>query len=938
MNPFGEEEIVVIDVETTGLDPEHCGLTEIGALRVVDGEVIERYVTLVNAGLPIPFPIQRMTGITDDMIADAPSERDGLEGLLDFIDGKPLLGHNVNFDIDFITTRAVKYDLPVWSGNRIDTQVAAEVLYPRLIGYSLDELANAFGIVLENNHRAEDDAMAAFGVAQKLWQRLLSLSEGTFKTLHSLAVSSGEANLVVWTAAAEKSPLLGQLKPPEVKESSIARFDNVIGRPADPRSSQMSEDEMLAYLGPESPLKGVIEGYTVRDVQVEMAKAVHDSLEYDMFLVAEAGTGTGKSFAYLLPAIAYASRSGNKVVVSTRTKNLQEQLFFKDLPALEVVLPFDFRAVLLKGRGNYLCLHRFERLLADLSGFKYNERAALTKLIVWASETESGDLAEAGSFPLSKFPGVWAKVRSEGVACLGHRCPYNERCFVQRVRAAVVDAQVIVVNHSLLFAELPESAILGDYNHAIIDEAHNLEDVAAEYFGAQITTWDITGPLSELYVEGLKNRGYLPELIEQLSRNYELPAEFLAQYDSCLAAMTDLQRRTEAVFTLLTNRLETAYSWRDAPYSLKQRYHPGEQVFEGVGGDLLDLAKTATKVVDRLGMLLAGMPDVDDESLERLSREVAGQLEKLSAVADALTFMCDPSDINAVYWWESPPRQDSIDSKVCWAPLDIANRMFKVFHTQKKSAVFTSATMSVAGDFGYILGRLGLDLLDPERVITIELGSPYDFPSQLLVLFPDFLPEPNIPAYYPAIAELVSHISSETKAGILALFTSYRALQQVYGITAPTLAEHGTLVLAQGISGGRSYLTRQFMEDKESVLLGTESFWQGVDIRGEALQVLFLTKLPFAVPTDPYVAGQCERMQRLGYDPFSNYTVPQAVIKFRQGIGRLIRGEEDIGVLILCDRRIGTRAYGRAFIESLPVGVERVYSPFELVSKLKRFI
>ncbi|RKZ31727.1 hypothetical protein DRQ36_01010 [bacterium] len=938
MNPLNEENLIVIDVETTGLDPDSDHLTEIAALRVIGGEVSDKFVTLVNPGVPIPYPIQRLTGISDEMVAGAPPEKEALQDLHDFLRTSTILGQNVDFDIDFINKRSVRFDLPVWSGSRIDTKTAASVLFPRLIGHGLGVLTEAFRTELENHHRAEADAVATLDVAKVLWEKLLSLSPEIFGILRNVASSSGDVALMTWVSAAEKSGLVGKARPPEVRQEFIARFDNILGNPADPEKSSMSEDEVIAFLGPESPFANIVESYTVRDVQIQMAQAVFDSLNYGMFLVVEAGTGTGKSFAYLLPAIAYSSAKGDKVVVSTKTKNLQEQLFFKDLPALYKALPFDFRAVLLKGRGNYLCKRRLKRLLADFSVLRYDERAALTKLIVWASETKSGDIAEANSFQLNKYPGVWARIRSESATCLGNRCPFRKQCFVQKIRSAVVDAQIVVVNHALLFAEIADSAVLGDYKHAIIDEAHNLEEVAAEFFGDQITTWNFAGPLHELIQDSITSGGLLPELFEYVSKNFELPEEFYAGYESCVSTVRHIKETTESVFVNLTNRLDLVYNWRQAEYSIHQRFHPREDVFEVMKTDLIRLAKSAVDVVDKASMILAGLPNEEDDNLERITREIAGQLEKLSAAADALLYMTNPVNPDAVYWWESPPRQESIDSRICWAPLDVAERMYNIFHTQKKSAVFTSATMSVAGEFDYILGRLGLDLLDPERVIKMLLGSPYDFASQLLVLFPDFIPEPQGKDYFPAIAEIITRVSGETRAGALALFTSYKALKYVYSVVAPELSGEGILVLAQGISGGRSQLTQRFIGDKESVLFGTESFWQGVDVRGEALQLLFLTRLPFTVPTDPYFAGQCERIRRIGGDPFGSYTVPQAVIKFRQGIGRLIRGEEDIGVLILCDRRIGTRAYGRMFIDSLPVEVERVYSLQELITKIKRFL
>jgi Rad3-related DNA helicase len=485
---------------------------------------------------------------------------------------------------------------------------------------------------------------------------------------------------------------------------------------------------------------------------------------------------------------------------------------------------------------------------------------------------------------------------------------------------------------------MADAAILGDYDHAIIDEAHDLEEVAAEYFGAKITTWDFTTPLVELYEETLKPKGLLPNLLEDFTRAAQPKPDFLTHYEACISSVIQLKQLAEKTFAAVSARFQFSYNWQQAEYSIKQRFHPGEPVFEFVKDDLARLAKKTKMLIDDLSFLLSDISEADDDEIDRLSKEISGQIEILNEVADAIIYMTKPNVPDSVYWWESPQRPDSIDTFVCWSPLDVAERMHKVFHSKKKSAVFTSATMSVASDFTYILGRLGLDLLEPERLLTLELGSPYDFQSQLLAIFPEFFPEPNDIGFIPAIADLITKVSEETRVGTLALFTSYRALRQVYSLVSPELAKSGILVLAQGISGGRNQLTRRFIADIESVLLGTESFWQGVDIRGEALQVLFVTKLPFAVPTEPYVAGQSERLQRAGIDPFDNYYVPQAVIKFRQGIGRLIRSETDVGVVVICDKRVGTKRYSRYFLDSLPVEVERVKSARDVISKIKKFL
>ncbi|MCK5833330.1 hypothetical protein KAH81_06630 [bacterium] len=938
MNPLNKNKLVSVDIETTGLDPKNNRITEIAALRLENGEITEKFVTFVNPKIPIPLAISRLTGITDEMVAGAPSEKEAITAFYEFVGDSEILGQSIDFDVNFIATQAKANGLKVKSFRTIDTIPIAILLYPRALRYNLTSLAGLFKIEHNNAHRAESDAQVTAEVASKLWQKLLSLDDRTAEILSGLVQSSGDPKLSMWFSSAKPLFRGGKTTPPEIDTALIANFDNITGNPSDPAQCQMSENDIVKFLGPDSPMKSYLDGFVVRDMQIEMAQAVLDSLEYDIFLLAEAGTGTGKSFAYLLPSIAFSAKKGQKVIISTRTKNLQEQLYFKDIPSLRKGLTFDFRSILLKGRGNYLCLNRFNRVLSDYTSLGYEDRAVVSRLLVWSAETTSGDIAEVSSFYLKKHAALWSRLKSEAISCIGKRCPFRGKCFLNRIRSAVVDAQIVVVNHSLLLAEIGDTSVIGEYDHAIIDEAHDIEEVAAEYFGAKVNSWNFTTSLDELYQDRLSSKGLLSSIAEFAEKHKDLPDDFANCYQACISKVITLRRESDNFFTTLTNQLNLKYKWRKAPYSLKIRFSPGEDVFESLRFDIIQLAKHTKSLVDNLSLFLVALNDIEDDNLDALHHEALGQIARLAEAADALEYSSEPTDPDSVYWWESPQKQDSIDCAVCWAPLDVAERMFEVFHSQKKSLVFTSATMSVADSFDFVKGRLGLNLLDPERVATLKLGSPYDFSAQLLAIFPDFIPEPNARDYIPKLSMLIEQISKETRAGSLALFTSYSFLRQVYSIITPSLEDEGLLVMAQGISGGRSQLTRQFISDKESVLLGTQSFWQGVDVRGDALQILYLTKLPFAVPTDPYVAGQCERIQRHGGDPFSCFTIPQAVIKFRQGAGRLIRGEEDVGVLLICDKRLLTKSYGTVFLSSLPVEVERAASLGELLLKIKRFL
>lgn len=687
---------------------------------------------------------------------------------------------------------------------------------------------------------------------------------------------------------------------------------------------------LLTESGPVARVLGT-SSFEDRPGQRDMAAYIADAYNDGGIALLEAGTGIGKSFAYLVPALEWARVNGERTVVSTNTINLQEQLVGKDLPILSRAFSTGERAVtfaLLKGWRNYLCLSRLEQARAGQDSLFDNARGAeLDAIAGWAARTADGSLSDLVEEPSNE---VWDAVAAESDLCTRLKCPHFDRCFVFAARRRAAEADVVVVNHHLLASDLAvriasdnwqEAAVLPPYRRLVLDEAHHLEDVAAQHLGTQVSMLGVQRLLGRLERNG---RGLLPALAAELSTHEDLMGaasrDLLGR--TVLDALGAARRFADELFARLSRRLDAEQAATPV-LRLTDSFAEDGVWREGLDVALDNLLIAFSKLRDGVETI-ADRLSIDDpaEMRTRLIGELRGVVRRLDAAAEGLKATLQPVGYRApvgpaVRWMERRGRRTP-NLTLSAVPLDLAPVLKDALFDRVETVVLTSATLAAGGEFTFLEERLGLSL-PPSRVTVREiLPSPFDFAAQCVFGIPTDIPEPrdDESGHGAAVARVLLELAHASDGGIFALFTSHVALRRTADAVRGHVGARWPL-LVQG-EGQRDQLLRRFRDAGSAILLGTDSFWEGVDVPGRALRVLILAKLPFKVPTEPLTAARLERLTQAGVDGFTHYLVPLAALKLKQGFGRLIRTKSDVGAVVLLDRRVVTKRYGASMLEGLP--------------------
>ena len=699
----------------------------------------------------------------------------------------------------------------------------------------------------------------------------------------------------------------------------------VVEVPRDRQVVRIDPFDVIDTLGERGPIAAHLGQYEDRRGQRDMAAYIADGYNDGGVQLMEAGTGIGKSFAYLVPALAWARANQERTVVSTNTINLQEQLVGKDLPLLREALSSEHYSpsfALLKGWRNYLCLSRLQQAVGSqrtlLEQDKLDELIGLSE---WAGHTADGTLSD---LPVTPTPEVWDEVSAEADLCPRLKCPHFDRCFLFRARRRAAEADVVVVNHHLLAADLSvrraqdnwdDAAVLPPYKRLVLDEAHHLEEVAAGHLGVQVTSRSVRRLLSRFERNG---RGLAPTLSHELAARSDASSreslEVLQQ--RLFPALADARRASDAMFHRLYERLAEAPGGQ---LRLSDDFAVDHIWDEGLAFDL-DASLTAFRALrESVETIADRLTQADDtERRGQILLELRGALRRLDAISDGLNRTLRPAGGGppTVRWMERTTRGQSVQLSA--VPLDLAPMLRELLFDRLDTVVLTSATLAASGEFDFLEGRLGLAGEDSPVTERQIFSSPFDYPSQCLFGIPTDLPEPRQDeiGHGAAVVQIVSDLAFASDGGMFVLFTSHASLRRAAAELRMGLGSRWPL-LVQG-EAPRDVLLRRFREAENAILLGTDSFWEGVDVPGRALRALVITKLPFKVPSEPLTAARLERLAEEGQDGFFHYLLPHAALKLKQGFGRLIRGRTDLGVVVLLDSRAVTKRYGPMLLDGLP--------------------
>lgn len=933
---------VAVDVETTGLDRSNDEIIEIAIVRFTRQEVIDIWSTLVRPSrMPGPEIVQ-LTGIRPEDLVDQPPFEEVRSVVQEKIGAFPIVGHSVDFDIDMLTNAGLRL-----ANRPVDTYRLASLFLYGLHAYNLQAVAASLDVRVDGIHRALADAETARRIFLTIIPMMQRYSTTTLLHAARYAKAAGwqESWLLQKLAQDDTlSPIFRTESDLPWLEPAETRFLTRLARPEALKKTGVTQpidpEDVERALVPGGALGTVLDHFERRQGQIDMAKTVTDALNRDRTVLVEAGTGTGKSMAYLLPAALHAINRGERVVISTDTRALQEQLYQKDVPDVQTAverlgIPETVRAAVLKGRNNYICLRRwFSHDRRDVvDGADASMRA---KVALWLDETDTGDQAEL-RLNQDELP-HWRQIGADEEACVASQCPFNQKnqCFLYRARRKAENAHLVVANHSLLLADT-EHRVLPDFDRLIIDEAHHLEDEATKHFGYVLDQRVVESLLDSL-LQGSRRgqRGALEQVESFLSSSPEPSARKAApEAQERVRSVVSIRSRVLALNSELFARVDrilrdqrtsggygSSLRITEATRS-RQAWLELEQIWEQLDRGLFDYESLMTWLLNELERLPTKEGGDDPQSLvrEELWLELMSRWRELHEFRARLTsVVVDPAE-DTIYWLEQagPNRLPTMQA----APLFVDELLQQKLFREMRTVVATSATLTIDGSFEFMASRMGLRDAD-----TIALGSPFDHERSTLLLMPDDMPMPTDSGYQSALNDSIVKLCTASEGRALVLFTSYAALRASYETVKVALSRKNIAVYAQGMDGGAKTLIDRLRVSERTVIFGTSSFWEGIDVPGDALSMLIITKLPFPVPSDPIFQARGELLE----NEFMELSVPQAVLKFKQGFGRLIRRSSDRGICAVLDRRIIAKRYGVHFLRSLPPTTQRICSRHDMAT------
>ena len=916
-----EDVWVAFDLETTGLDARKDAIIEIGAVKFQGGRTIDTFETFVNPQRRISPFISNLTGIQQRDLDRADTIERVAASFIAFVGASPLIAHNADFDLGFLRNSGIDFANPV-----VDTYDLAYVVRPDAPSYSLENMAQNLDLPHDRPHRALDDAIAAKMLFLSLLEDAAALDSTILAAMQRLAQSSNWSLAYLLNALAA-NPRARQSVTDDTESNMgingldmhrISRRLHSGGVLRENESITPIDAGMVASMFSEGgALSDALDGFEARSEQAEMAQAVTEAINDGERIIIEAGTGVGKSLAYLLPAALYALANGKRVVISTNTINLQEQLLKKDVPILVEALNSvegggeGLRFAPLKGRANYLCMRRWNTMSSSNESSP-DEARLLAKTMLWLQSTDTADRAEI-NLGHPRAAASWERLSANNA----RGCLRNESvCFLRSARERAAASHLVIVNHALLLSNATTGGMLiPPYDVLIIDEAHHLEEEATNHLGFELTQASFSEHLQNLSGDGgLPNqatiafrtattdtadrRETVETVVDEMARLLPRMRDSIARLLAGLEAMASPGgngRRGPSQYaqqTRITRGTRSNPKWSE----LEIGWENADLALAELGRQLASLQRALSNL-EEAGLLNYESLTAELETAAQTNETLRRQLKE---------FVVAPED-DAIYWLTLSARRAELSLHA--APLHVAEQLDELVFSQARSVIMTSATLSTEQTFDHIVERTGFK--DARELL---LGSPFDYPSAAALCLPNDMPEPRSWAYQDALEDAVKDAAIAAEGRTMALFTSYGALRNTASSIKDDLKTRGIEVLQQGADGPPAQVVRRFMQNPKAVLLGTASFWEGVDLPGDTLSVLIVARLPFTVPSDPVFQARSE----LYDNAFMQYAVPQAILRLRQGFGRLIRTKTDRGAVIILDRRVTASRYGSAFLRSLP--------------------
>ena len=907
---------VAIDFETTGLDPNHDKIIEVAAILFKDGEPKKTFSTLVNPGKNIPSFITGITGISNSMVSQSPKESEIINDLMKIIGSHPVVAHNVKFDWSFIESLCKRYNLDIPSNPLYDTlQLARSVLFDHPV-FNLSALSEFYGLDASGSHRAEKDTENCGIIFLHLLDELMCYNLEEISKVLSIIDKYEIPNKKLYVDTANlliksgdlKDPIKKRLKSREYVEPNYEFHGN-----EDIKNLTASD-----VFGLDGVLSNKYNWFEDRANQVEYANTCDDILSSNKSGVLEAGTGLGKSMGYLFSAIKrkYETDSRGPVVIACNTKHLQDQLFYKDLPKLTEALNTSVKAVLIKGRKNYLCRTRFDWFVSDRNNIKSSDVEVILPIVFWLQQTKSGDLSECNGFFNSRRAWIASLICSDTGFCTGDICGRNNGCYYGPLRKSLYEADILVANHSLLLTDAKVSGILPEHDTVIIDEVHNLVKGGYDQFKINLDYNGVMSLLRSINPSNPRSRRWNNILlsIEEGETSLKLLKEKLINdIDKVKISfelfMEDLSRNSEGQFDI-----SKAYQERPIIQSISKEYSSLSKSLSSFSNNSQSLLVCFINLRNFILKI-----DANRSKYLYLHSILDKGLENLNILNESISLLTQNQNNEWVYWKEgffsgNKDIENQLQVSLHASKIDISEELRNNLYEKNSNIILTSATIKVEESFGYFLQRNGLT--ENDNIITRDYVSPFSYQDQ--VKYFQYGGSKDITSDINELSDLIYHVHKTFNKRTMVLFTSVRMLENVSKKIKERLGGKKIPLFAQSRGASKPSIIKGMHSNENALLFGTNSFWEGVDLPGELLEILIVVKLPFDVPSDPLIKSYSNYLDVNGINSFMNYTIPECAIRFRQGFGRLIRTTFDSGIFISLDNRIVTKRYGDVILNSIP--------------------